>query len=479
MSPRVAVLSVWHETNTYAAGTTTLEQFEAFELLEGEALAEHNRGTGSVVGGFLEDPELELVPCFGAGAWPGPIVAQEAFDRIVARCLETVAAAGPLDGILLNLHGAMVAERDDDPELTLVEALAQARPGLPLVVVLDLHANPSAAFAERCDAVIAYDTFPHVDMRDRGREAAALMREILGGRELETVVAKVPILAPPLMQGTAVEPMRGLQERLRGRANRGGVARVSIAAGFAYSDVERAGVTAIVVCDRSRRHVAREILEETALDVRAHREAFRAARPDPAEAVARALAASRRPVVLADVGDNVGGGSPGDGTALLRELLVQEAPDAVVVIADADAALAATAVGEGGRFRGEVGGRTDGFHGAPVAIDGRVVTTSDGSYRTAGTWMEGQRFSMGRTAVVDCGGTQVVLTEERVPPFHREQLTSVGIDPAARGIIVAKGALAWRAAFGEIAGTVIEVDTPGICPVDPGVLPRRTTPVSR
>ncbi|MDO8210339.1 M81 family metallopeptidase [Conexibacter sp. CPCC 206217] len=477
MSRRVAVLSMWHETNTYAVGHTRLADFEAFELLEGEAVFAHNRDTGSVLGGFLDETELELVPCFAAGAWPGPIVAQEALDHILERALATVEQAGELDGILLNLHGAMVAEEDEDPERTLVEALAHARPGVPLVVVLDLHANPSRAFVERCDVVIAYDTYPHVDMRERGREAAALMRELLGGRRLKTLVAKVPILASLLKQGTAQEPMRGLQQRLRGHANRAGIARVSIAAGFAFSDVERAGVSALVVHEPGRRHIATAILEETERDIRAHRQDFHTTRPAPAQAVARAIAAPLRPVVLADVGDNVGGGCPGDGTALLHELLRQGASGAVVIIADAVAALAAAQLGEGAAFSGMVGGRTDAMHGAPVQIDGTVVRVTDGRYRTAGTWMSGQTFSMGTTAVVDCGGTEVVLTQERVPPFHREQLTSVGIDPAQREIIVAKGAIAWRAAFGTLARTVIEVDTPGICPVEPDVLPRRTVPV--
>jgi len=478
MRPRVALLSVWHETNTYAAGRTMLEDFAAFELLEGEAIAERHRGTGSVLGGFLDEERLEPVPCFAAGAWPGPTVAADAFAHVLERCEATLEAAGAVDGILLNLHGAMVAEGHDDAERTLLELLRRVRPGVPVAVVLDLHANPSRAFVALCDVVIAYDTYPHVDMRERGREAAALMCEMLGGRALETHVAKIPILTPPLMQGTAVEPMRGIEARARGRARRPGIARVSIAAGFPYSDVERAGISVLVVCEPSRRHAATIVLEDTALDVRAHREAFRAVRPGPAAAVAQALAAPLRPVVLADVSDNVGGGGPGDGTALLRELLAQDAPSAVVVLADADAARAAAAAGAGATYRGPVGARTDAMHGAPVEVEGEVLAVTDGRYRTAGTWMEGQEFTMGQTAVVRCGGVRVVLTERRVPPFHREQLTSVGIDPAAVDVIVAKGAVAWRAAFGDVARTVIEVDTPGICPADPDVLPRRTVPVA-
>lgn len=254
------------------------------------------------------------------------------------------------------------------------------------------------------------------------------------------------------------------------------MARVSIVGGFSYSDVERAGVSVLVVVDDDRTEAARGVLAATAADIVAQEEVFARVRPSPAEAVAQALASPLRPVVIADVGDNVGGGSAGDGTAVLRELLAQRASSAVVMLYDPAAVRVAEKAGVGGTFVGEVGGHTDGFHGDPVEIRGPVLHTGDSTYCTEGTWMSGATFTMGRAAVVDVAGTLVVLTEHRVPPFHREQLTIVGVDPAQMGVIVAKGAIAWRAAFGGDARSVIEADTPGICPVDPYVLPRTTRP---
>jgi microcystin degradation protein MlrC len=143
-----------------------------------------------------------------------------------------------------------------------------------------------------------------------------------------------------------------------------------------------------------------------------------------------------------------------------------------VTIADAEAARAAAQVGEGGVLEVEVGGKTDYLHGDPIAIRGTVLRVTNGDYRTEGSWMTGQKFSTGTTAVVEVDGITLVITERATPPFHQEQLTSQGVDPASAAIIVAKGALAWRSAFGDIARRVIEVDTPGICPSDPSRLPR-------
>jgi microcystin degradation protein MlrC len=226
-------------------------------------------------------------------------------------------------------------------------------------------------------------------------------------------------LATPLALATDAEPMRGLQRRALERARLAGLDRIS---------------------------------------------------------VARAMTSSRRPVVLADVADNVGGGSAGDGTALLSELIRQGCRSALVIIADPEVARAAVAAAPG-TYTGPLGGKTDDRRGRPVNVLAKVVAASDGRYRTSGSWMTGQTFEMGTTAVLDIDGILVVVTERRVPPFHVEQVTSLGLDPSSFDIIVAKGALAWRAAYGDVAAEIIEVDTPGVCPLDPRVLPRSCEPM--
>ncbi len=203
---------------------------------------------------------------------------------------------------------------------------------------------------------------------------------------------------------------------------------------------------------------------------------FDVVRDAPATAVRKAIEADETPVVLADVADNIGGGSPGDGTALLAELLEAGATGVLSIIADRDVAGAAHRAGVGGTVSEDVGAKTDDLHGVSVPITGTVVALSDGRYRSGGSWGTGQEFSMGPTAWLSVKGIDLVVTTDPTPPFHVEQVTHLGIEPSAKQIITAKGAVAWRSAYGDIAKTVIEVDGPGVCPIDVSTLPRSTRP---
>jgi microcystin degradation protein MlrC len=474
---RVGIVGISQETNTYSARRTCLEDFAAFELLPGETVPEQHRGTKSVIGGMLETNEFEVVPVFSAGAWPAGPADRGTLEELLARLERGLIDAGRLDGILLNLHGAMVCEGVDDVELETVRLVREVVGGVPIVAVLDLHGNPSPELVDRCEAVIAYDTYPHVDMYERGAEAAALLAEMLDGRALRTVVGKVPLLCCPLTQATAEPPMRDLQAKAQQLADQAAMRQISLLPGFPYSDVERAGFSVLVVHDADRRAEAREVAAALCAEVDARWEDFAVVRDDPATAVRKAIASSRHPVVIVDVADNIGGGSPGDGTAILAELLAHRADGAVVLMAEPDLAREAVRVGEGGEVNTDVGAKTDALHGSPVRVRGRVRAVTDGHYRSGGTWMTGREFCMGTTAVVDANGVTLVAMQRATPPFHAEQLTSVGIRPTEAKIIAVKGAVAWRAAYGDVAAEVIEADTPGICPVDPSVLERTNKPM--
>jgi microcystin degradation protein MlrC len=303
------------------------------------------------------------------------------------------------------------------------------------------------------------------------------MGEMLAGRSLRTIVRKVPLLTTPLAQATDEAPMRDLHALVHILVAAAGLTRVSLMPGFPYSDVARAGFSVLATAEPAEERAAAEAAAHLGAEIEARAELFRVQRDPPEAAVSRALASSRRPVILVDIADNVGGGSPGDGTALLAELVRRKATGTVVTIADEAVAHAAERAGPGSALQIEVGGKTDDRHGPPVPIRVRVIRVTDGRYRTSGTWMTGREFSMGTTALVEADGIRIVVTERAVPPFHAEQLLSVGIDPREASVIVAKGAVAWRAAYGDVAGEVIEVDTPGICPLDPARLPRSTAPM--
>ncbi len=315
-----------------------------------------------------------------------------------------------------------------------------------------------------------------------GREAAEIVASALGGSGGPPVTAygKLPALTSPVAQGTDDEPMRGLLARAEERAAAAGALRVSLLPGFPYSDVARAGFGVAVTAPAGALHVAQQVVAATLADVEAALPAFEAEYDPPARAVARALESEARPVVLADLADNVGGGGPGDGTALLAALIAARARGAVATVVDAAAVRAAQAAGEGAVVEVALGGRSDDLHGPPLAVRARVVRLGDGDYTAGGSYMTGQRFSMGATAVLEVeeAGVTVLAMERATPPFHLEQLTSCGIDPAGASMIALKGAVAWRAPYAAVAAAAIEVDTPGCCPADPYRLPRTTQPAA-
>ncbi len=480
MQKRVGILGMWQETNTYSSRPTTIAEFEAFELLEGDAIIRHHRGTGSVIGGFLDGlGDIEPVPLFSAGAWPAAPPDAATTHMLIDRLESVLRHAPDLDGLLVNLHGAMVTAVFSDMEAETLRRIRGRYPHVPLMAVLDLHANFSAEACAYCDAVTGYRTYPHVDMADCGREAAALIVRALAGERFITAYGKLGHLTTPLAQGTQQQPMRGLIERAEARALAVGAERVTLLPGFPYSDVARCGFGVLTVATAAKAQAALATVAETMADVELHLPDFVVRRPDARSAVNDAAARMVGPVILADVADNVGGGSPGDGTALLAELVQQRVSGAVVIIADASAAEAARAAGPGSTLTLTIGGKSDRLHGAPVVAEARVLRLTDGNYRAGGSWMTGQSFSMGPTAVVELvGGVTVVVVSKATPPFHIEQLTANGIDPTKASVIVAKGAIAWRAAYESVMASAIEVDTPGCCPVDPTSLPRRYAPLS-
>jgi microcystin degradation protein MlrC len=474
---RIALVGMWQETNTYSPRPTGLPDFEVFELLEGEAIIERHAGTGSVIGGFLEGlGGDEPVGVLSAGAWPAAPPDPATTAALLGRLEAALERAPDVDGVLVNLHGAMVAAGADDMEEATLARIRRRFGTVPVAVVLDLHANPSITALRHCDAAIGYRTYPHDDMAACGAEAAGIVR-LARDERLVTVAGRLPLLTSPIGQATVDRPMAGLLQRAEARAARARVLRVSLLAGFPYSDVERAGFTVLAVAAESDAEAARDVVARTLDDVAAHAGEFARDLPRTAEAVRRGLAAPRRPVVLADVADNIGGGAPGDGTAILAELIAQRARDAVVLLVDAPAVAAAHAAGDGAQLDLCLGAFADDLHGTPLRVRACVQSTGDGRYRTAGPYMTGQEFAMGRTAVLAVAGVRVLSMERATPPFHVEQLTANGIDPAGASIIAVKGAVAWRAPYRGVAQGAIEVDTPGCCPADPTRLTRRHPPL--
>ena len=466
MRKRVAIGGIWHETNTFAAGRTGLADLRRYQYAEGAALIERYRGTGTDLGGMISAARahaFQLLPTVFAAAVPSATIARSALDAVCGTLQARLASAGPVDGMLLVLHGAAAGEDVDDADAYVLEKIREVLPRpLPIAATFDFHANLSEAMVAGADLLVGYDTFPHVDMAERGAEAAALLERLLGGSPRPArALVKVPLLSVPQKQATDREPARSIMAALHEAETRPGVWCGSVALGFPYADAPHLGASVLVYADDP--DTAGAQARGVADAIWSRKQDFDIALSAPDDAVAEALALRRGPVVLVDPADNVGGGSAGDGTVILEALIRHRAQGAVIVIADAEAVAVAEAAGEGGGFEAEVGARVDDRHGAPVPVKGVVQRVGDGRYVHKGTYMTGYETSMGRCAVVDAAGLRIVLTSLRTMPFDAEQLRSVGIEPAEQKIIVVKSASAWRAAYGSMARHVIFVDTPGVC----------------
>ena len=464
---RLFLAMMSHETNTFSNVPTDRAQFEARDLRYGGEIVEAYRGTGTCLGGMIGAAErlgATLVPSVAAAASPAGRVTRDIYQHVKDRMLADLASAGRLEGVLLDLHGAMVPEGLDDGEGDLIAAVrAAVGPKVPIAVTLDFHGNLTRAMVEGADLLHGYKTYPHVDMAERGVEAAERLAEIIAGRLTPTAAFRKPPLLPPLgNQGTARGPMRRLYDLADEMERDPRVITVSVFAGFPYADIPEAGL-GVYVATREDPALAESLAEQLARTAWDHRHEFVHAALPVKDAVAAALAAEGRPIVLADMADNTGGGAAGDGTEILRELLRVGARRAVVAcLWDPRAVAACAQAGVGQRITLDVGGKVDDRHGAPLTVSGVVRVLSDGRFVHKGPMMRGLPGRLGPTAVLDVDDVKVILISHRWQTLDPEMIRFVGIDPLEEKIVVVKSTIHYRAAFEPIARQIVEVDAPGL-----------------
>jgi microcystin degradation protein MlrC len=472
---RVGVGGFLHESNTFLGVPTTFENFVAASYTCGRAVLDRWTGTNHELGGILAGcarEGLEVVPLVAAMAIPSGTITAECFERIAGELIEAIRQAMPLDGLLLALHGATASVEHPDADgeiLRRVRALVGR--GVRIVTTLDLHANVSRRMVGLADATVVYRSNPHLDQRERGEEAAALMARTLRGevrpvQSLETP----PMLIRISSQYTSEMPAKGIYDDVEEVMRRPGILSASAAMGFYYADVEEMGASWIVVADGDVK-LARDAARWLASRAWERRDEFNAALATPEEAVGEAARAEQTPVTLLDIGDNAGAGSPADSTILMAEVLRQGVPNALVVLYDPPAVAACVAAGPGGRVTLRAGGHTDSRHGAPVEISGVVRTLSDGRFvETAvrhGGW---GNYDQGITAVVETdspGQHTVVLNSRRMAPMSLEQIISLGIRPERKRILIVKGVIAPRAAYAGVTAKFVAVDTAGVTSDNP------------
>jgi len=477
---RVAIAGFKHESNSFNPARTTMQDYGIQEGGKGDAeLIALWSKSSSEVAGYIEGGRkqgLELVPTLLANATPKGPLTRETYETILGRLQKKLREAGKIDGLLLALHGAMVVEGiPHGDEETVRRLREQLGPRFPIIVTHDFHANVSPEIVRLSSVLITYKQNPHLDTKDRGIQAATILARMLRGevKPVQTVV-KPEMVYNIIFQNTYAEPLMPIRQDSMDLEKNPKILAVSVSGGYQYADVPYMGPSVVVVTDDDRDLAEREA-KRLSDRMWATRDQIVLRLPDPAQAVKQAMAETKFPVALMDTGDNIGGGSAGDSTFILDELVKQKAPGWVVTIWDREAVKAAVAAGIGGAFDMAVGGKTDAMHGKPVRVRGVVRSLHDGRYMETEVRHGGGRYhSQGLTAVIEVEGSTMdvknllVLNSSRTNPNSIHQIVSLGIYPERQKILVAKGTIAPRAAYEPVSAKIVAVDSPGATAVNPG-----------
>jgi microcystin degradation protein MlrC len=469
---RIAIGGISHETSSFAVVPTRLVDFESgLGLYRGEEILHRFAGTNICTGGFIDGAKshgFELVPLLWGFAYPSGLIDRADYETLKGEFLDRLrdaeSDAGPVDGVLLDLHGAMVVDGIDDGDGDFIEAVRKAvGPDRPIVVTFDLHGNHTQRRVDAATAIVGFDTYPHIDMAERGREAADLIVRTIR-REIRPVMAlrQIPLFWSVQSQVTAHPPMDEVIRRAHDLERRPGMLSVTVATGFPWADVPDAGASVIAVADadKSRAQSAADELGEWIWD---NRQRWRHPPTSVREALAEGERRGKYPIVLADHADNTGGGSPGDSTEILRTFLEMKLSDAVILyIVDPEAARQAHAAGVGTRIALPVGGKSDPRQGAPVMMDAEVMAVSNGGFTYDGPMYAGLTGNMGLSAWLKQDGVSVVVVTAKEQPLGPAFARTLGIDCERMKYIAVKSAAHFRASFEPFAGSIINVDAQAI-----------------
>ena len=479
---RIAVGGFQHETNTFAparADYTAFERPDAWPALSrGPAMIEAVAGINLPAAGFIEAAKADghtIEPSLWCSAVPSAQVTEDAFERIAAMIVEDLAAAlakGLLDAVYLDLHGAMVCEHVEDGEGELLRRLRRVVGETPIVASLDLHANMTRLMGEEADALVAYRTYPHIDMAETGARAYALLdRRLRVGKRPALAFRKLDFLIALASQTTLAEPARSLYQQV-GEMPAGDLWSVSFTPGFPPADIDKCGPAVFAVADDQ--HAADVAADELARAVAAKERDFATRLWVPDEAVAHAMASDRRgPMVLADTQDNPGAGGNGDTVGLLEAMVRGGARGAVLgVLFDPPFAQAAHAAGVGAEMAMNLGARSGlpghrPFHGRFL-----VERLGDGRFTGTGPVYRGARIALGPMALVrvlDGGRSEVrvVVASEKFQAADQAVFRHLGVEPCETRILGLKSSVHFRADFEPIASEVLVVVAPGPALADP------------
>jgi len=464
--PRIAVGGILTECNHLGGLPIDLAIYEASELFRDEEVL---KLTTSVVGGMLSalrQSGAETAPLIYASACSGGPITRECYAQLRGEWFDRLKRALPVDGVLLPLHGAALAEGLDDPEGDMIRAARDlVGPDVPVLVTLDLHAHVTQEMVQHADAMLAWETYPHCDQYSTGQRAVRLLLDMFAGKCKPTMaMSKVPVITSAVHGSTCDDdPFAELMRYTKSLEQRNDVLSTSLFLIHPYMDCEDMGSGGLVVTDNDL-DLAETLATDIAWRYWDRRHDLEPKTLTPADAIAKGMQIDGGPVILVETADCCGGGAAGDSIATLSAL-VDRGVEAVTIVpvVDPEAANACHHAGVGAELSIAIGHKLDPRWGDAREFNGRVEVLSDGDFVYTGGQWEGHA-RMGPTAVFSIGAIHVIIMSRATYDWADEQLRTVGLDPSKAKFIVAKNPMNYRLAYGAIAKGMIVLDTPGPTP---------------
>lgn len=460
-----------HETNTYAVEVSGLTERADFTIRSGAEILELV-GVDTYTGGILDEclrRGIEVVPIFSAAASPSGTIRADVYREFKDTIVGGLRDNPDVDAVVLELHGAGVAEGIDDLEGDLISAIREVvGPDMPVTAALDLHGNITPRMTSQTTALLGNHLYPHTDCGERGAEAVAVaVSAVTGETAPVTELVTLPVLLP-LATTDPGYPAAEMLELCRTIEMRDGVIDCTVFHGFPYSDTPHVGVHVVCTTDNDR-SLARACATEVASWIWQSRERFmrESHTPESALRTARSLLDSgRHPIVINETSDNPGGGSPGDGTYLLAAMIDQQIPgSAFAMLSDPEAVQEVIKAGVGSKIELSIGGRHGTLHGAPIRVKARVRTITDGRIVLT-HMMRGLRLNLGPSVGITVGEVDVVITSRPQQTFDAEIFKLHGIDPTRCSVVGLKSAIHFRACFRDMAADILTSDSPGLTTID-------------
>ncbi|NMM81079.1 microcystin degradation protein MlrC [Acidovorax sp. SRB_14] len=462
---KILIARLNHETNTFSPVPTPLA---AFAPTYGEAAYRDNKGMRTAMAAFIDLAEglgATLVTPVSATANPSGKVHAAAYDALTERI---VSAAPGCDAILLDLHGAMVAENSADGEGDLLARVRAAAPGVPIGVALDLHGNITQKMIDHADVLVGFKTYPHIDMYETGAHAGRLLRDMLQGRARHSMHwHPLPLMGHTLRSTTLEGAMLRAVDAARA-AEQAGMPAVTVFAGFSLADIAAPCMSVVVTGHASDPQAAQAVADRIARQIWDERAQFVYDSEQLQDSLARAQALAQgasRPVLLLDHSDNCMSGGTCDAMDVLQAALAQGLDNiAMGPLCDPQAVQALVQAGVGAQVELELGNKVPltqlGISKQPLQVTGRVLAISDGEYTVTGPIYTGQRCGMGRTVLLDIGRAQIVVTERPHEPWDLGVFSCVGVDPTAFRFVLLKSRMYCRPVFVPLAQALVECDSP-------------------